>query len=95
LPIKRSRIPIAKRDKALNDLCFLYPKHKLERPNTKDVANINHSNFSWVNNDILNTGNNINTIGKIVQCIAHSIDENIPSLSSLFILLILLPVCKL
>lgn len=68
-------------DKALNDLCFLYPKHKLVRHRIKDTTRKIHSNNSVANKLILKIGNNTTKTGKNVQCNTHNDDAAMPTLS--------------
>jgi hypothetical protein len=84
LPITINARPDASNGKALNDLCFLYPKHKLVIPNNKEAERKAHSNVSDTNRDKLRTGNTTIIKGMIVQWKAQIMEATAPILSSLF-----------
>ena len=84
LPITRSVNPIPRNENALNDLCFLNPKHKLVTPNIAEIIRRIHSNSSVANNDKPKIGNNVMINGIIIQCIAQVILAIIPALSNIF-----------
>jgi hypothetical protein len=56
-------IPELKKANAFNDLCFLYPKHKLLTPKIAENTSKHHSNVSLTKRDKPNTGSNVITKG--------------------------------
>lgn len=90
LPTTIKASPEANKGNALKDLCFLYPKHKLVKPSSKEAERKNHSKVSETNKDKLKIGKTTNTKGITVQCNAQIIEAIYPNLSSLFIIIIYL-----
>jgi hypothetical protein len=85
LPITKKVSPIPRKENAVNDLCFLKPKHKLVIPNIAEIIRRIHSNSSVANKDNPKIGNNVITKGIIIQCTAQVILAIIPALSNIFL----------
>jgi hypothetical protein len=75
--------PIDKNIKALYDLCFLNPKHKLVIPIVREKAKNNHSISSVTKSDKPITGKTTTIKGKREQWIAHNKAAINPTLSNL------------
>ena len=64
LPITRRVKPIPRKEKALRDLCFLKPKHKLITPKIAETIKSSHSNSSVASIDKPKIGSNVTINGQ-------------------------------